>query len=350
MRALTMKTMLSIVQVTLLMVVLSGIVGCGSKKKEEAKSIAQIQKEEGIPVSILQAGYGTIRAIEINGGTIEGIDQAVVKNGMPGTITSIRKKVGSFVKKGATIATINPDGGSPYTAVKSQFDYAEKAYQRAEELFKEGAVSQEMLDGAKAEYEGAKQQLNQTVEAITVIAPFSGTVIEIYETVNSKVGGGKKIAKVARLDRVRIELSINETVIQRYEEGQKAFVVLDADTLWGTVEKVALGADAMVHAFPVTTVFNNPDDRFKAGMFVMVNVIVEEHADALYVPIETVQFEQEETFVYVIQEDKAAKTLVETGIRNGASFEILRGLTAEDMVVVNGISLLSDGVKVKVVE
>ncbi len=345
-----MRRVRAVVMMITLLALFAGMSGCAKKETAETKSIAQIQKEEGIPVSIQQTSQGTIRAIEINGGTVEGIDQAVVSNGMPGTIKSLKKKVGSSVKKGEIVAVIDPDGGSPYTAVKTAHDYAEKAYKRAEELFKEGAVSQEMLDGAKAQFEGAKQQLNQTVEAINVIAPFSGTVIEVFETANSKVGPGTDIAKIARLDRVRIELSINETLIHRFNNDQKAYVVIDADTLWGTVEKVAMGADAMMHAFPVTTVYKNSKAKLKAGTFVMVHVIVEEHANALYVPIETIQFANQESFVYVVTGDIAEKITVITGIRNGLSFEVKQGLTAEDMVVLQGISLISDGVKVKVVE
>jgi RND family efflux transporter MFP subunit len=148
---------------------------------------------------------------------------------------------------------------------------------------------------------------------------------------------------------MRIELDINETLIGKFTTGKRAYVVVGTDTAWGSVSKVALGASDISHSFPVTVVFADTKNILKPGMYVTVNVIVEEHENVLNVPIETVQFDETEASVYVVKDTKAVKTAVRTGIRNGTVFEILEGLSAGDNVVSRGISLVTDGATVKVV-
>jgi membrane fusion protein (multidrug efflux system) len=330
----------------LCMVTLSG---CAKKDKEKPKSISQIQQEQGIPVRVVPVSTGTVRAIEQKGSTVEGIYQTVLKNSMPGTIRSINAKVGNTVSMNAQLVTIDPDGGSPYSAAKSGFEFAENAYKRARELHKEGAVSQQDLEGARAQYEAAKRGLTQAKDAVTIRAPFNGTILEVYQTKNKKVGPGTELIKIARLDQLRMELDINESLIGKFKTGMRAYVVVGADSVWGEISKVALGASDITHSFPVTTIFKDKGSILRAGMYVTVNVIVEEHKDVLHVPIETVQFDEEKPYVYVVRGKKAVKTAVSTGIRNGSVFEILNGITADDKVVSNGISLLTDGASVKVV-
>ena len=53
-------------------------------------------------------------------------------------------------------------------------------------------------------------------------------------------------------------------------------------------------------------------------------------------------------FVYVVNDDKAVKQYISTGKENG-SFEVLSGINPGDKVIVEGLNLVSDGVKVSVV-
>lgn len=325
--------------------------GCKEKAQEPVKSIAQIQQEKGIPVRVRKVVLQTLHRVEQKGGTVEGVYQTVISASIPssGTLASLLVKTGSSVAKGAVLAEIELDGGSPYDLAKSAYEYAENAYQRAQSLYEVGAVSKEMVEGARTKYIQAKQNLSQAQGAIQITAPFNGTVIEVMQQLNSKIGPGTPLIKVARLDQVRIELNINESLIHRFKKKQRAFVVFDSDTLWGEVTNVAIGASGNSHSFPVTTLFYNKDRRIKPGMFLTVNVITEEKSDVVALSLETIIKENAKSYVYKVRDGKAYKVAVKLGVRGDSRYEITDGLGAGDTVVVSGASLLQNESTVNVV-
>lgn len=328
------------------------LVGCDTANKEEEtpQTIQQIQHEKGIPVTVGNIGTGVIRRIERSKGTLQGAVEATLANGMGGTVSDIRVTVGDYVKKDEIVAVMDIDGGSPVDVAQSAFEYAEKAYNRAKKLQEQGAISKEQVDGARVQYENAKRSLGQATVGVNVTASFAGTVVEVYEAEGSKIGAKTRLVKIASLSKMEIQLQINEEAIDWYKKGQKAFVLMDGDTIRGSIKRIALGANGMSHSFKVTANFPNRDRRLKPGMFKEVYTIVEEKKDALYVPIEVVNFTQDnEPYLYTVDNGRAVRTNVILGINTGYSYEITQGCGADDQIILSGITMLRDSVKINVV-
>ena len=84
--------------------------------------------------------------------------------------------------------------------------------------------------------------------------------------------------------------------------------------------------------------------RLAAGTPVRIEIVAEQHANALAVPVEAVLHEDEEAFVMVAGSDhKAHKRKVEVGLTTAREAEITGGLKAGDVVVVQGQQGLPDG-------
>jgi RND family efflux transporter MFP subunit len=329
------------------------LAGCNNaqKKKESApKTIQQIHSEKGIPVTAAKIGHGIIRRIERSNGTLQGVAEATLTNGLGGTLKEIRVTVGNIVKKDQVVAVMEIDGGSPIDVAQSAFEYAEKAYERAKKLHAQGAISKEQVDGALVKYEDAKRNLGQARVGVNVIAPFEGTVIEIYQSEGSKISEKTPIVKIADISNIEVQMQVNEQAINFYKKGQKSFLLVNSDTVWGTIDRVALGANGLAHSFKVTARFPNHNQILKAGMFKQVHTIVSEKKDALYVPLEAVNFSQDnEPYLFQVHNGKAVKKKVTLGINTGYVYEIVQGCTADDHIIVSGLSMLQDGLKVNVV-
>jgi len=70
--------------------------------------------------------------------------------------------------------------------------------------------------------------------------------------------------------------------------------------------------------------------------------------EALSVADTSIIFEDEKKFVYkILENNKIEKTEVVTGIRKKGNLEILEGLSANDRIVKEGLSKLSNGMIVK---
>lgn len=326
--------------------------GCsGQKKSEEAsKTIQQIQDEKGIPVTTSQIGQGVIRRIERSKGTLQGVAEAVLANGMGGTLKKITVNVGNTVNKDDVVAVMEIDGGSPVDVAQSAFEYAQKAYERAKKLQDKGAISKEQVDGARVQYEDAKRNLGQATVGVNVKAPFKGMVIEIYESEGSKIGEKTPIVKIADLSTMEVQMQVNELAIDLYKKGQKAFLLIENDSIWGAIDRIALGANGFAHSFNVTARFPNQKYRLKPGMFKQIYTIVEEKENTLYVPIETVNFDQNnKPYIFCINNGKAVKKNITIGITNDYFYEIVQGCTVNDQIIISGHTLLQDGKKVNIV-
>ncbi len=323
--------------------------GCKQNELEQTKSITELQEENGYPVRIQRAAVDELFRMDRQGGVVKGVYQTTVSVGVSGTISSLKVETGSSVRAGGTLATVDPDGASPYLLAKTEFENAKKSYERIQALEKAGGVSQDVLDQIEARYDVAAENLSAARKTVNITAPFSGVVLDVMERLNSKVGPGTMIAKIAKVDEVAVELSVNEAVINEYSEGQNAFVILDDDTLWGEVSKIGAGANEHTHAFPVTVSFNNHKRLLKPGTFVTVGVITAQK-QAMILPMDIIQMDDNGAFVFRVSDGKAHYVPIKLGIRGDNGYEITSGIKEGDLIVLQGAGLLNDGVKIRIVD
>ena len=329
---------------------LLGGLGCSKDEQLVTESIADIQRREGVPVRVISVQPTMLQVIEKAGGTVEGYYQTVVGSGTAASIVSIGVHVGDTVKKDDVLVRLDPTAASSqYRQAKAAYEAAEKAYARAKALVKEGGVPEELLDQAETGYTIAKANFDAATKSVRLLAPFSGTIVEVFEPLNKNVAIGDPLIKMAMLDTIRVRVNVNETLIHRYRTGQPAFIEVEGGRVTGKVVKVPLAGSPESHSFYVETVFANPKQLLKPGMFVTVHVVVDERTDALTLPIETILSEGKEKYVFVVKEGQAHKASLNIGVRGGDAFEILEGLEVGDLVVASGASRLSEGVKVKIV-
>lgn len=325
-------------------------VGCSKKEPWVTESIADIQRREGVPVRVISVAPTTLQVIEKAGGTVEGYYQTVIGSGTAASIVSINVKVGDPVNKDDVLVHLDPNAASSqYRQAKAAYEAADKAYARAKALVEEGGVPKEILEQAETGYTITKANFDAATKSVRLLAPFSGTVVEVFEPLNKNVGIGDPLIKMAMLDTIRVQMTVNETLIHHYRKDQPAFIEVDSRRVDGSVVKVPLAGSPENHSFGVEAVFANPNQVLKPGMFVTVQVIVDERSNALTLPVETVLSEGDEKYVFVVREGKAHKTPLSVGVRGGDAFEILGGLSVGDLAVASGASRLNEGVKVKVV-
>jgi multidrug efflux pump subunit AcrA (membrane-fusion protein) len=85
-------------------------------------------------------------------------------------------------------------------------------------------------------------------------------------------------------------------------------------------------------------------------MFARVTVVLAEHKNTLTLPAECVLSENQEIFVYLVNDGVARKRLVQTGLSTSELVEVLSGVSSEDTVIRVGQRIVNPGQKVKVAE
>jgi membrane fusion protein, multidrug efflux system len=94
----------------------------------------------------------------------------------------------------------------------------------------------------------------------------------------------------------------------------------------------------------------NPGGRLLPGAFARVEVILEEIPDALVVPSIAVRPSLEGPLVFIYRDGRAEAVPVELGLRTRDGVQVLRGLSAGDMVILTGFQQLRDGMAVEALE
>ena len=324
--------------------------GRGDNAHEGPTTIQEIQAMRGIPVRVETVTPETIRHIERTSGTAEGIRQSMVSNGAPGTIQRIIVRPGDRVRQGQTIAQMFFEDGSPMTVARANFDLAANTFERVRQLNELGAATREQLEGAEVQLENARRSLGGARVAEFLTAPFAGVVLETFSAAGTRIGPGTNIANIADLSTIRIDARVNQLSIGRYAVGQNAFVLVENDTVWGKATSVAIGADASNHSFRVRFEFPNSQQLIRVGTFKEIFVVTQERKNAIGVPIDIVVQRGGQQGIYVVENEIAHFRPVEMGILSGSNVEIVSGLNDGDVVVIAGMTLLSDGLRVNIRE
>jgi HlyD family secretion protein len=251
-------------------------------------------------------------------GTIQPAEVVQVKSKASGQIMKMPVQMGTVVKPGDLIALIDPrDPQSRYNqavaalnAAKANLGVTKAALDRADELYKERALTAPDHESAVVAYANAQSavataQTNLEVAQVdladvTIRAPQGGTIIDkqvsegqVIASATSSVSGGTTLVTLANLQNIIDSTLVTETDVAKVRVGQTVSVTADAypnRTFSGTVDNVSPQAVTVqsVTMFPVIIRMDNRSGLLKPGMNTDVSILVEERQNALVIPNEAI--------------------------------------------------------------
>ena len=181
-------------------------------------------------------------------------------------------------------------------------------------------------------------------------AEFDGVVTELSVSEGSVVSAGQELAQIQSLDDIAVVCYVNKYDIINIEEGQSASAHIknkDYACHVSRIEKMT-SEDNATPGIRVELEVEEPDDSIILGIEAKTKVQTAMLAYALLVPTDAVCSDEDGDYVFVINEGKAEKRMVETGVRNDDMAEVLKGLSEGETVGWDEMSELTDGQKVKV--
>jgi len=319
---------------------------------ERVKSIGEIQKENGIPVEVESAAFAELTKILNFTGTVQGITQATANAKISERIVELNVKVGDRVEQNQILALLNQSSPQiAFTQAQLALEDAERELQRMKSLFQQGAVSLQTLNKVELGFQIAQADFKQVKELTQITAPVSGTVTHIFFQPGETPPLGDPVVKIAKMDRIRVEMQAAQLYWNELKTGQKAYVYLTAapeKRIEGKVERVSLSADPDSRSFSVYVTAPNPGGYFQPGVSVETEIVAAAKTKSVAVPRDALIKERGKTYVFLAGE-KAQKVQVETGLESDSMIEILSGIQPGAKVIVNGQNLLSDGDPLKII-
>jgi HlyD family secretion protein len=204
------------------------------------------------------------------------------------------------------------------------------------------------LRRAKLNLAAAQEQLSYT----HVGSPMEGTVIrrniEVGEVVTAGMTAtvnGEAQLTIAQMDRLLLDIDLNQVDVARVSVGQTARILLDAypgEEVTGAVTQIAAAGHLdTTRGIDVFTVRVEVDPHaatveIKPGMTAEVRVKVGEWPGVVKVPVETVFEADGKSWLYVVKEQDGAKTKekveVTVGHRSDREIEITAGVGEGDRI------------------
>jgi len=195
---------------------------------------------------------------------------------------------------------------------------------------------------AEAELANAEAKLalaKETQAVIDLVTPTDGTVMVVSAS-EGEVIGTTSIITLANLEQPLLEVYLDETDMDKVANGYEADIVFDAlpdNNYTGQVIAVnpSLETVSNVQAIKVTVLMDGDglDTTLPVGLNASVDIIAGRAEDAVLVPVEALrELGPDEYAVFVVEDGEPKLRIVQVGLVDITSAEILSGLQAGEIV------------------
>ena len=340
---------------------LAATAACSKPAPEEVSTTTPV------PVKTEPATMGSIRGIVHATGVVNPAPGAelVVIAPEPARIAEIPHAEGDRVQRGDVLVRFEiPNAAAEVQRQNAELQRAQaalanaKANQiRARELYERGVAARkevEDADRAVADAEAAIAQAQASLAAAAtnaarsvVRATFAGVIAKRFHNPGDVVEAvsGDPVLRVIDPRRLDVVASVPLADSPRIVVGARvrlAAVPTGGPEVGLKVLSRPAAVDPGTASVPVRLAFDVPTN-FPAGTPVQVDIDAEEHTNVVLIPAPALMREGEETAVFVVAGDKAQRRPVEIGLSDGMHVEIVKGVKAGEMVIVDGQQGLPDG-------
>ena len=230
--------------------------------------------------------------------------------------------------------------------------------ERYEKAGKEGAVPQSEVDSARATLEGAQVALEQAkleLEQRKIIAPFDGVVGIPGADPGDRVGTDTLITGLDARDILYVDFEVPEALAGalRTAESEKESISFTTPSYPGrTFDGYVKAQETRVNPERRTLMarasIENDEDILRPGMSFTARWNIPGQSFAT-VPEISVQWSRDGSFVWIIRDGKAVKTMARVISRRGGQVLLEGDIEEGEPVVIEGLQRLRDGAAVELI-
>jgi RND family efflux transporter MFP subunit len=124
---------------------------------------------------------------------------------------------------------------------------------------------------------------------------------------------------------------------------------LPDDTLMGKITQLSPAIDPDSRTFKGSVIIENPNLLLRPGMFVRGELIIARKDSVIVIPKDIILSKQRGQTVFIVERSAAIERIITTGLENPDEVEVIRGLSPNDRLVVNGFETLVNRSRVTIV-
>jgi membrane fusion protein (multidrug efflux system) len=297
--------------------------------------------------------------IEVQG--VVKADKAIeLRAEMGGTVTAVLIKQGQKVTKGQVLATLESSViDNSVLQLKTQLDLATTTYERQARLWEQKIGSEIQFLQIKSQKEGLENSLNSLkaqARKMKIIAPFSGTIDQVFAKTGELISPQTPFLRLVNLDNVYIESEITETYLKSISKGTMALLSFSSIDISfeANITQVGNFINPSNRSFKTRIDVKNNNNELKANLLADIK-INDFNASGIVIPSKVIQKDRNgKTFVYTLEAEQANYKVIKTFVKDSNSYNnfsyISEGLNSKSTLVDKGARLVKNGDIVKLVD
>lgn len=324
------------------------LVGCGERGVDEDAPRRAAVRVIAAPLAFER----TVTRVEAVG-TSRALRSIELHPAASGEVVAVNFEPGQRVAKGDLLVEL--DSRAERLAVelaRVRLEDAQRLYDRYQRTGSSGAVLPTEIDAAATQVEAARIELDRARVAFDdrfIRAPFDGFVDYTEVDPGDRINPDSLITILDDRGTLLVSFEVPEFMVGELAIDDTVELTpwnKSAETLVGAIVEVGSRIDAATRTFTARATVDNRTDALRPGMSFRVSVNVEgrEHA----VVAETaVQWGAEGAYVWLIENGIATRRQVRIVQRQQGRALVEGGLRSGDLLVVEGIQRMRDGVPVE---
>ncbi|WP_434953285.1 efflux RND transporter periplasmic adaptor subunit [Shewanella sp. HL-SH4] len=353
------------------------LTACGNESPPQ-----QAMPSAAIEVNVANVIHERITEWDQFTGHLQAPEEVTLVPRVSGYIESVNFKEGALVNKGDVLFTIDSRVfaaeaerlQAELTSAISANELAKNDFERANKLFNQQAVSEELIDtrrsnlhqtaAAVASVKAALTRATLNVEYTQVTAPIAGRVSYANETAGNYVTAGQtQLTSLVSTSNMYAYFDIDEQTYLKYSSlssqnqrqdprsGNNTVLMALANqtefTYQGVIDFVDNAVNQQTGTIRVRASFANPDNRLLPGLFARISIAGSASYQGILIDDKAIFTDLNNKFVLVVN---AQNTLEYRGITLGEKIHGLRivtaGLQPEDIIVVNSLQKVRPNVTI----
>lgn len=292
-------------------------------------------------------------------GNVDTKENILIQPEFSGTLIALNVKAGQQVSKGQILGRVDDAGLSQQLAsLENQYALAKTNFDRQKNLWDKKIGSEMQYLQAQTNMVTAQKgvaQLKAQLAKTIIRAPFTGTIDEVYVEKGQVVGPGSPqgLMRIVNVSNMYVSTTVPETYVGKLKVGTEVDVLLTSigKMYKGKVRQVGKFINPSNRSFGIEVSVPNPQGLLRPNQVAKLRIIDYTNKNAVVVPSNVIQKDADgNSYVYtVIDRDgktgKAKKTIVKTGQSSDNFTEILEGVSADDVIVTDGVNTISEGMK-----
>ena len=289
-------------------------------------------------------------------GTAVSNESIVVSGQVTETVSRVHFDDGQVVAEGDVLVELTSrEESAQLSEVRANLGEAERQYERAMEMSRNGTLSEAQMDVRATALDAARarlEELRARMHDRLIRAPFGGVLGMRSVSPGTLVQPGDMITTLDDIDVIKIDFGVPERFLSVLSVGlvvRSTTAAYPDRAFEGTVRAIDTRVDPDTRSVRVRADLPNPERALRPGMLVSVELTANRER-RLAIPEEAIVPIGERRFVFVVNsETRAERIELTTGRRDNGLVEVVEGLDGDESVVSEGGSLLRPGSAVEIV-